>query len=160
MRLDPLRANMFFALFAIILATIISSSSHAGPFGRTGDYGSFSSIYNKDVNAPRMGLDWAELREGGKAPFASLRKRLRRADQYAALYALQVALDNVGDGQTYVWGRPKRQLRAFITPLGSFRSKKGNICRQLIFSLSLGTYMKRIETTACRASDKRWVLQG
>jgi len=161
MRFDHSGANMFFAASAIILATIISTGAGAVPFGADkGHYGRFASIYKYDKNAPRMNMDWSELRKVGKASFSQLRKRLGRAEEYAALYALQVALDNVGDGQTYVWGRPKRQLKAFITPLSSFRSPQGQICRQLIFSLALGDYLKRIETTACRAPDKSWRLQG
>ena len=160
MRFDHSGANMFFAASAIILATIISTGARAIPFGHgTNHYGRFASIYQNDKNAPRMSMDWSELRRPGKASFEQLRKHLGRADEYAALYALQVALDNVGDGQTYVWGRPKRQLRAFITPIASFRSARGRICRQLIFSLALGNHLKRIETTACRAPDKSWIIK-
>ena len=89
-----------------------------------------------------------------------LRAKLRPADEYATLNALLIALSRVGDGQTYIWGRPKRQLRAFITPTSSFRNEKGTICRLITVSLALGPYMKRIETTACRAKNRSWQLQS
>ncbi len=110
--------------------------------------------------APKTGLNWSDMQKPRKMSFTTLRKRLRPADAYATLAALQLALSRLGDGQTYAWHRPKRQLRAFITPINSFRNKSGSICRELIVSLALGSYLRRIETTACRAKDHSWQMQS
>jgi len=105
-------------------------------------------------------IKWSSLRKARPVSFWKLRSHLDGRDQAATLFALQIALMRVGDGQTYVWGRPKRRLRAYITPVKSFRNKQGRICRDLRISLSLGGYTRRIETTACRADDKSWQLQS
>ena len=110
--------------------------------------------------APKIDLNWSDAKKPRKMTLTKLRAKLRPADEYATLNALLIALSRVGDGQTYIWGRPKRQLRAFITPTSSFRDEKGTICRQIVVSLALGSYMKRIETTACRAKDRSWQLQS
>ena len=105
--------------------------------------------------------------ESDSAPFqrkvktlASLRAALGKREQFAALRALHIALSEVGDGSTFAWGRPKYQLRGMITPTVSFRDASGNICRHVIYSLSLGRYLKRIEGIACRMKDKRWTFES
>ena len=110
--------------------------------------------------APKVQLNWSDARKPRKMSLTRLRAKLRPADEYATLNALLVALSRVGDGQTYIWGRPKRQLRAFITPISSYRNPNGIICREIIVSLSLGSYMKRIETAACRSKDRSWKIQS
>ncbi len=158
MRFDPHVLKMEFAVAALLMATFIafSSNAHAQTVRVPGGK-STPPIIN---GAPKIDMNWSDTRKPRKMKFSQLRSRLRPVDEYAALYALQVALSRVGDGQTYVWGRPKRQLRAIITPISSYRSPKGAICRDIIVSLALGSYIKRIETTACRASDKSWQLQS
>ena len=179
MRFDPKGMNLFFVLSAFLMATFISNAHaansspsikasrvNADPLTRNSQ-NLFAPFFKQAPqnnraknNIARNNIDWSETRTVDKASFTKLRSRLKAADEYAALYALQTALSRIGDGQTYIWGRPKRKLRAFITPLSSFRGKQGNICRQVVVSLALGSFMKRIETTACRASDKSWQLQS
>ena len=110
--------------------------------------------------AAKIDLNWSDTRKPRKMTLTRLRSKLRPADEYATLNALLIALSRVGDGQTYIWGRPKRQLRAFITPISSYRDKSGSICREIVVSLALGAHMKRIETTACRAKDRSWQIQS
>jgi len=110
--------------------------------------------------APKIDLNWSDAKKPRNMSLTRLRAKLRPADEYATLNALLIALNRVGDGQTYVWGRPKRQLRAFITPISSYRNPNGTICREIVVSLALGSYLKRIETAACRAKDRSWKLQS
>ncbi len=151
MRFDPRVMKKEFVLASLLMASLITYSAN---------------IHAQDIpgshvtGAPKTNIGWNDLRKPRNMSFSQLRKRLKPADEYAALYALQVALSRLGDGQTYVWGRPKRKLRAFITPVNSYRSENGNICRNIIVSLALGAYIKRIKTSACRASDKSWQLQS
>jgi surface antigen len=98
------------------------------------------------------------------APAASglneLRTRLDQSDRQAAYQALQLALDELGDGVTLVWKRPARGLVGKIKPVSAFRDDKGRVCRHLRYSLSLGGYEKEIEGNACREADGSWALAG
>jgi surface antigen len=107
-------------------------------------------------STPRLDITWSEARQPKGASFNKLRSNLDAGDAYATLNALHVALSSVGDGQTYVWGRPKRQLRALITPTKSYRNADKRICRNVVVTLSLGSHIERTETAACRAEDKSW----
>ncbi len=91
---------------------------------------------------------------------AELRARLSEEDRIAALRALQKALSELSDGATYVWGRPTVRLRGLITPTASFRASDGRICRHVIYTLSLGRYLRRIEGVACRLKSGIWSLEG
>lgn len=92
--------------------------------------------------------------------FAELRSRLDRSDRYLALNALQVALTELSDGATLVWRRPSRELTGIIKPVSAFRDDEGRVCRHLIYSLSLGTYVRQVEGIACRGADGNWSLAG
>ena len=151
MRFDPRALKKEFLLAALIMASFITYSANA--HAENG----LRPLIN---GAPKIDMNWSDTKKPRKMKFSQLRARLRPADKHATLYALQIALSRVGDGQTYIWGRPKRKLRAFITPVKSYRADNGNICRNVVVSLALGSYLKRIKATACRASDKRWQLQS
>ena len=155
MRFDPRFAKIEFGFAALLMVTLIAftTSAHAAPL---------TQKYQKPLikGAPKINLNWSDAKKPRQMTLTRLRAKLRPADEYATLNALLIALSQVGDGQTYIWGRPKRQLRAFITPTSSYRDKTGTICRKLTVSLALGSYMKRIETTACRAKDRSWKLQS
>lgn len=151
MRFDPHALKSEFAVATLLMVTLIAFSSSAH---------SQESLRPFIKGAPKIDMNWSDARKPRIMKFSQLRSRLRPADGFAALYALQIALSRVGDGQTYIWGRPKRQLRALITPISSYRSKSGNICREIMVSLTLGSYLKRIKTTACRAKDRSWQLQS
>ena len=100
--------------------------------------------------------------ESAKQPssFAELRLRLDGSDRDLALNALQVAMTELGDGATLVWRRPSRSLTGVIKPVSAFRDDEGRVCRHLIYSLSLGTYVRQVEGIACREPDGKWSLAG
>lgn len=87
-----------------------------------------------------------------------LRAKLDDSDRLAALRALHMALSRVSDGATFIWRKKSRKLAGVIKPTMAFRNAKGQVCRHLIYSLSLGKYVKSIEGVACRDSDGRWRL--
>jgi len=106
----------------------------------------------------------AQATAGAMVPAASgldeLRARLDQSDRQAAYQALQLALDELGDGVTLVWKRPARGLEGRIKPVSAFRDDKGRLCRHIFYSLSLGGYEKEIEGNACRETDGSWSLSG
>ena len=89
-----------------------------------------------------------------------LRARLDQSDRQAAFQALQLALDELGDGVTLVWRRPARGLVGKIKPVSAFRDDKGRVCRHIFYSLSLGGYEKEVEGNACRDANGSWSLAG
>ena len=155
MRFDPRFAKIEFGLAALLMVTLIAftNGAHAAPLVQNNE----SPLVK---GAPKIDLNWSDAKKPRKMTLTKLRAKLRPADEYATLNALLIALSRVGDGQTYIWGRPKRQLRAFITPTKSYRNENGTICRAITVSLVLGSYMKRIQTTACRANNRSWQLQS
>lgn len=94
----------------------------------------------------------------GPATISDLRARLDDSDRITALNALKIALDEVGDGGTFVWSKHHRQLKGIIRPTSAFRDADGRVCRHVIYALKLADYTKQIETIACRQSDGRWRL--
>ena len=104
----------------------------------------------------------AESALGAKQPaaFAELRAKLDRTDRAVALNALQVALTELGDGATLIWKRPSRELTGVIKPVSAFRDGEGRVCRHLTYSLSLGTFVREVEGTACREQSGTWSLAG
>jgi surface antigen len=106
----------------------------------------------------------AQANAGAMVPAATglseLRARLDQSDRQAAYQALQLALDELGDGVTLVWRRPARGLEGRIKPVSAFRDDKGRVCRHIFYSLSLGGYEKEIEGNACREADGSWTLAG
>lgn len=104
---------------------------------------------------------WEIIPEKRKVPtIRDLKSSLDHTDHLAALKALQLALDEVGDGSTFVWRRKSNKLKGAIKPTSVFRDDNGRICRHLIFALSLGGYVKSIESVACRGTDGRWNIDG
>jgi surface antigen len=106
----------------------------------------------------------AQVAVGAPQPAApglnELRARLDRSDRQAAVQALQLALEELGDGVTLIWRRPARGLVGKIKPVSAFRDDKGRVCRHVVYSLSLGGYEKEIEGNACRERDGSWSLAG
>jgi surface antigen len=97
-------------------------------------------------------------RTGNEPSFRELQARLDRSDRIAALYALHLALNRVADGGTFAWSKRNRALRGIIRPTSIFRNADGQICRHVIYALSLGRYRKQIELVACREAGGRWRL--
>jgi surface antigen len=113
---------------------------------------------------PLKAEDWRTVvtREAS-APTAEsteLKAKLDGSDRQAATQALQLALNELGDGVTLVWRRPARGLEGRIKPMSAFRDDHGRVCRHLVYSLSLGGYSREVEGNACRAPDGSWVLSG
>lgn len=114
-----------------------------------------------DVTAKRPESETPSARSARRAlppTFEQLRAQLDRSDRIAALTALQMALDQVGDGGTFYWRKPDRNLKGIIKPTAAFRNADGRVCRHVIYALSLGAYRKQIEIVACREAGGRWRL--
>ena len=100
------------------------------------------------------------LADGPSASLDELRAQLDKSDRNVALQALEMALTEVPDGVTLVWRRPGRHLTGRIKPVSAFRDDQGRVCRRIVYSMSLGTYARRIEGIACREPNGRWSLSG
>lgn len=89
---------------------------------------------------------------------AKLRSQLDYKDQLIAMRALHLALTQVPDGGSFVWRKSSRSLKGLIKPTRAFRNADGQVCRHVIYALSLGRYIKQIEGIACRTNDGSWYL--
>lgn len=85
--------------------------------------------------------------------------RLTAADRAAALAAVQTTLNEVGDGNTYVWYRRNSPLTGLMRPVKSFADEKGRICRVLRITLMAGPVTKTVQGNACRNTAGRWSLE-
>lgn len=90
----------------------------------------------------------------------ALGSSLDRSDRTVALQALQMALNELGDGVTLVWRRPVSQLSGRIKPVTAYRDDRGRICRHVIYSLARDGQKEEIEGVACRADDGHWMIAG
>jgi surface antigen len=93
------------------------------------------------------------------APY-DLRATLDDNDEIATLDAISVALNQVGDGGTYVWQRLHGRLSGSFQPTQSFKDLSGNVCRHLVIMLVSGRHTQKTEGIACRLSNGRWQLDG
>jgi surface antigen len=117
-----------------------------------------SLFAEEPVHTGSIDIDTENARQ--PAAFAELRAKLNGSDRDIALNALQVALTELGDGATLVWRRPSRGLTGVIKPVSAFRDGEGRVCRHVTYSLSLGTFVREVEGTACREEGGAWSLQG
>src|SRR6266545_2481116 len=96
-----------------------------------------------------QGRDWrVVVTREASAPTpesTELKAKLDGSDRQAAAQALQLALNELGDGVTLVWRRPARGLEGRIKPVSAFRDDHGRVCRHLVYSLSLGGYNREVE---------------
>jgi surface antigen len=113
---------------------------------------------------PLKAEDWRVVvtREASEptTAFAELKEKLDGSDRQAAAQALQLAMNELGDGVTLVWRRPEHALEGRVKPVSAFRDDHGRVCRHLVYSLSLGSYSREIEGVACRELDGSWSLAG
>ena len=109
-------------------------------------------------NVPRVSAVAQKQRRMNIVPFATLRARLDDSDRITALHALQTALNQTEDGGTFMWKKNNRDLMGVIKPTAAFRNAEGEICRHVIYAISLGEFRKQIEVVACREADGRWRL--
>lgn len=84
--------------------------------------------------------------------------RLGFSDERAALQALQFALNEVGDGSTFVWHRKAGVLSGTIRPTAAFVDDKERLCRHVVLSLTAGDRKSTIEGIACRTPQGHWQL--
>lgn len=88
------------------------------------------------------------------------RPHLDTGDELAALAAVQTALDEVGDGATFVWHRANGRLSGLVKLTSSFRDKRGLVCRHLEVWLTAGVHTRKTEGIACRDGKGVWALEG
>lgn len=86
--------------------------------------------------------------------------RLDETDEIAALESIQVGLSRMDDGAPFVWKRTNGRLSGIVRPTSSFRNAKGHLCRHVVVLLTTGFKTRTAEGVACRAADRRWVLEG
>ena len=95
-----------------------------------------------------------------KPVYLTPRDTLTRYDRLAALEAVQIALSEVGDGDSYVWRRHHGRLNGVIQPTKSYKDGSGRVCRHVIVLLNSGNYSRKREGIACRHNDGIWSLDG
>lgn len=150
----------------VLLASLLTGPARAGddeagalPAEITGEAPSFqvesAAATSPDAWVEGFGPPGDEERS---SEFAMLRLQLDADDEVATLQAVQFALDEVGDGSSYVWHRTRGPLRGIVRPLQSFRAADGGICRHVSVSLSLGGTTREARGTACRGSERKWLL--
>jgi hypothetical protein len=93
-------------------------------------------------------------------PRLDLRHLLDESDEIATLDALHTALNEVGDGNTYVWHRRNGRISAIMQPKLSFKDDIGQVCRHLVIMLVSGHLARKSEVVACRMSGGRWEMTG
>ena len=103
--------------------------------------------------------------EAGTKPsrpkFADFRNlTLDASDEMAALESVQVGLSRMDDGNPFVWKRSNGRLSGIVRPTRSFRNAQGSLCRHVVILLTTGYRTRTTEGVACRAPDRRWVLEG
>ena len=97
----------------------------------------------------------------GLQDIGELKRHLSRADHVAALEAMHYALNELGDGATFVWNRKAGIIGGMVRPTSSFIDAHGSICRHVIYKLTVANYSKQIEGVACRTGDARgWEISG
>ena len=89
-----------------------------------------------------------------------LKQNLTEIDYQTALTALNDALNEVPDGVTYFWQRTESSLKGMVKPTRAFRDSHGQICRHIVYALSLGDYIKQIEGIACRNHEGDWLFSS
>jgi hypothetical protein len=87
-------------------------------------------------------------------------RRLDESDELAALESIQVGLTRMDDGTAFVWKHANGRLSGIVRPTASFRNAAGDLCRHVTVLLTTGFKTRTAEGIACRASNRRWVLEG
>ncbi len=144
------RATFSLAVTTAILTLTLSITCRADPqiAGNPQD-----PFFDNPLNFPKT-----ELRQ--KPIFKDFRAKLNESDFRTALTALQIALDETGDGRTFIWQKKNNGLKGMVKPTRAFRDSNGRICRHIILSLSIDRYLKTIEGVACRESNGLWTVNG
>ncbi|MGE0024253.1 MAG: hypothetical protein AB7S70_11555 [Hyphomicrobium sp.] len=96
--------------------------------------------------------------KAARPKFADL--NLDESDEIAALESIQVGLSRMDDGSPFVWKRANGRLSGIVRPTTSFRNSEGSLCRHVVVLLTTGYRTRTAEGIACRAANRRWVLEG
>lgn len=105
--------------------------------------------------------DESGLVSTGLGDIGELKHQLTRADHVAALEAMLYALNELGDGATFVWNRKAGVIGGMVRPTSSFIDAKGTVCRHVVYKLTVANYSRQIEGDACRAVDTgSWQISG
>lgn len=139
-----LRIAVSIAMAALVLAPALAAPARAG-----------DEIV--DDHAQRNPAAQPETRSANGAEPAA---KFDDIDAMAALEGISIALNEVGDGGTYVWRRRDGGLSGMAQPHQSFKNTDGLACRRLTVMLSAFDRSRRIEGVACRAATGRWQLEG
>lgn len=115
-----------------------------------------------NAESPRMAPAWQAPQPPAPMPLEhpAIQPQIEAGDDLAALEAVDIALTQASDGATYVWRRGNGRLVGAVRPTKTFRDADQRMCRHIEMQLRLGTYLRRTEGIACRASDGVWVLEG
>lgn len=120
----------------------------------------------KPADGPKSGSATCTCPETSKQPlfikpkFAELKSELDGTDEIAALENLQLALNETGDGSTFVWHRSNGRLSGLVQPTASFKDASGKVCRHVVVMLTSGPYSRKAEGIACRLDSGQWLLEG
>lgn len=122
--------------------------------------GNPASAGERPSDAARCTCPDAE-RKASRPKFAEFEgRRLDESDEIAALESIQVGLSHMDDGAPFVWKRANGRLSGIVRPTSSFRNAQGTLCRHVVVLLTTGFKTRTAEGIACRASNRRWVLEG
>ena len=144
------------ALETLVLATVTAVMLVAFVFLS----GSPAAAGERPSDSARCTCPDAE-RKSNRPKFAELEApHLDEADEIAALESIQVGLSRMDDGAPFVWKHANGRLSGIVRPTSSFRNAKGALCRHVVVLLTTGYKTRTAEGVACRAADRRWVLEG
>jgi surface antigen len=83
--------------------------------------------------------------------------RLNDQDVALAARLMQQTLENAPDGDTRRWNNQTTGSAGTITPVRTYVTEDGDICRDYREEISLTGQSERFFHTACRSGDARWV---
>ncbi len=75
------------------------------------------------------------------------------------LYRTQTALNNTPTGQTVAWTNPDTQNQYQVTPTRTYKSSRGQDCRDYTTVGIIDGQREVIKGTACRQADGSWKSQ-
>ncbi len=142
----------FAALTCLLLGLISEIAAAADSTTMRGTQGPVAS-----KRIERSGIEDGQLRGtvlGFRVP------KLSFADGVATLEAIQLVLDEVGDGGSYLWHRQHGRLSGLIRAEASFYGPTQAVCRKLRVTLMYGAQTRTVKTVACRGADGRWSFDG
>jgi hypothetical protein len=159
--LTSLAATVFTAFFLVAIVTMAPDLAHAAEAPATPATEQPRAKLQTPCSCSRGELGTATSNTK-PSPFRQHLDRtpLDITDEVAALDAVRIALNEVGDGGSYVWQRAHGRLSGVVQPTASFRDTSGQPCRHIIMMLSTATVSKKTEGIACRQPGGNWQLEG